>query len=79
MRERYSSVEKKICEERVKYTKKCSCGHSVIVYPTMKRDYTICTWCQKKVFKDGEKQLEYDEKVKREEFRMNMWNMIYSN
>lgn len=78
MKERCSSVENKIFEERSKYTRKCSCGHSVIIYPTMKKDYTTCTWCNKKVFKDIEKQKIQDEKVKREEFRMNMWNAICS-
>lgn len=79
MKDRCSSIDKKMFEERSKYTKKCSCGHSVIVYPTMKRDYTYCTWCNKKVFKDSEDQRIYDEKLKKEAFRMNMWNMICSN
>lgn len=79
MRDMYSSVEKKMFDERAKFTRKCSCGHSIMVYPTMKKDYITCSWCQKRVFKDSEKQREYDEKIKREEFRMNMWNMICSN
>lgn len=79
MREQYSSMEKRICDERAKFTRKCSCGHSIMIYPTMKKDYITCGWCHKKVFKDVEKQREQDEKVKREEFRMNMWNMLCSN
>ena len=52
MREQYSSMEKRICDERAKFTRKCSCGHSIMIYPTMKREYTTCGWCHKKVFKD---------------------------
>ena len=79
MSNNYSKVEKRIHDERTKFTRKCSCGHSIVVYPTMKKDYIVCGWCHKKVFRDIEKQKIQDEKVKREEFRMNMWNMICSN
>lgn len=68
--------EIKLSDERNKYKKKCNCGHSVLVLPTFKREYVICSYCHKKVFKDDKKQKEQNEKVKRENFRMKMWGLI---
>lgn len=56
--------------------RKCSCGHSVDTISTHKKDYVICTWCGKKLFKDAKKQEDYEEKLKRENFRMKMWNTM---
>ena len=67
---------KKLEEERTTFTRKCDCGCSVIIYPTMKKEYVSCRWCGKKVFKDIEKQKEQDRKVAREDFRMKMWNVL---
>lgn len=66
----------KLEDERIKYRKKCSCGHTMVVLPTLKKDYVVCSWCKKKVFKDDEKQKEHDRKVERENFRMKMWGML---
>ena len=68
--------QKKLLEERTTFTRKCSCGHSIVVYPTMKKEYMVCGWCHKKVFKDLEKQKEQDRKIEREDFRMKMWNAL---
>lgn len=66
----------KLEDERAKFTRKCECGCSMIIYPTMKKEYTTCRWCGKKLFKDSEKQIEQDKKVAREDFRMKMWNVL---
>jgi len=72
MKQKMTKSDTKIFDEIALYTKKCSCGHSVSVYPSMKKDYTICTWCNKKVFKDDTQQKIHDEKVKKENFRMKL-------
>lgn len=60
------------------YKRKCSCGHSVSTLPihVYKKDFVICTWCGKKVFKDIEKQTEHDEKLKKEDFRLKLMNAM---
>ena len=66
----------KLDDERTRFTRKCECGCSVIICPTMKKEYVTCRWCGKKVYKDLEKQKEQDKKVERENFRMKMWNVL---
>lgn len=68
--------EAKLQSELSNHKRKCSCGHSATMPPTYKKDYAICTWCGKKIFKDIEKQKEHDKKVKQEEFRIRMWKTI---
>jgi hypothetical protein len=68
--------ETKLQNERNKFKRKCSCGHSVIVLPIGKREYVICGWCHKKVFRDIEKQKLQDQKVEREAFRVKMWGLL---
>ena len=68
----------KLENERINYRKKCSCGHSVIVLPSLKsgKDYVICNWCHCKVFRDDKKQRKYDKKKECEDFRLRMWKLI---
>jgi CDGSH-type Zn-finger protein len=42
----------------------CRCGHSVLMTPRVEK--AECDWCHRLVFKDIEKQKEYDEKNKKE-------------
>ena len=35
---------------------KCECGHSMF----FKRDYHICTWCGRKVYKDDKTKFKYE-------------------
>lgn len=61
-----------------KYKRTCSCG-CVTVIPTViknKKDYKICRWCGKKLFKDDEKQNAYNKQVKAEDFRVKMWDAM---
>lgn len=37
-------------------TIKCECGHSMF----FKRDYHICTWCGKRVYKDDKTKFKYE-------------------
>lgn len=76
MNRNYRNLSDRLYNEKVEFTRKCSCGHSIAIYPTMKKEYIVCGWCHKKVFKDLEKQREQDEKVERENFRMKMWNAL---
>ena len=43
-------------------TYKCSCGHSVVIYPTRTRK--LCTWCKHYVYRD--KKDEFKDKFKTE-------------
>lgn len=42
----------------------CKCGHSIVFSPTTERK--LCNNCKRWVYRDPEKQKEYDEKVKEE-------------
>lgn len=68
--------ESRLSNERSKYRRLCSCGHSVIITPTCKTEWIICGWCHKKIYKDLEKQKEQDKLVERENFRLKMWRML---
>lgn len=40
----------KYCSELEKYKVTCKCGHKVVVLPTQKMKYRICSWCGRKVY-----------------------------
>lgn len=71
-----NSPTAKLDEEASKYKYYCSCGHSIVIYPFERRDSKECDWCHKLVFVDEEKQKEYDEKFKREKFKLTMYKMM---
>lgn len=58
----------------------CSCGcTSVLPIGTKNnKDYVVCRWCGKRVYRDEAKQLEHNKKVEKENFRIQMWNMLKS-
>lgn len=70
--------EEKLQDELMEHRRKCSCGHTIIVLPASKnhKEYVVCNWCHKKVYKDDKKQQEHDKKVERENFRMKMWGLL---
>ena len=68
--------EEKMQSKISSHRKKCSCGHSINTLSNHKRDYIICNWCGKTIFKDDKKQEEQEKKNKLEEFRMNMWKTM---
>ena len=43
----------KYCNEIGKYKIPCKCGHKVVILPTQKMNYKICSWCGRKVYKDN--------------------------
>lgn len=63
-------------EEASKYKYYCKCSHSVVIYPFEHRDNKECDWCHRLVFNDAEKQKKYDEKLKREEFKLKMYKLM---
>lgn len=66
----------KLENERSKYKVMCSCGRKTVMLPTMNKEYVVCSWCHKKVFRDEEKRREQEKKVHREDFRMKMWSLL---
>lgn len=46
----------------------CKCGHSVNIMPT--REKKICSYCGYLVFRDEEKQKEYDKDIQKRENQM---------
>ena len=70
--------EEKLQDELIGHRRRCSCGHTIIALPASKnhKEYVVCNWCHKKVYKDDEKQKEHDKKVERENFRMKMWGLL---
>ena len=40
----------KYSSEIENYKVKCTCGHSVIIFPIDKKGYKICSWCGHKVY-----------------------------
>ena len=61
-----------------KYKKTCECGCVSIVPSNTEndRDYITCRWCGLRLYKDDEKQKEYNEKLRKDEFRLKMWNAM---
>lgn len=43
-------------KEIQKYKIKCSCGHTVVIFPIDKKGYKICSWCKHKVYRDPKEQ-----------------------
>lgn len=58
------SVNKKVEDERTKYTVYCKCGHSVIFFPFEKEKKKICSYCGYYVYYN--KKDEFLEKLKGE-------------
>lgn len=70
---------RKLETENSKYKKTCSCGHVMVVYPNVRkgyRNYVICRWCGKRVYRNAELQKQQDEQVKKEAFRMELWRTL---
>lgn len=71
--------EMKLEEEMSKFKRKCSCGHTMNVYPSNGKEfkgYKTCRWCGKRVYGNDELQKQQDERVKKEAFRMNFWRSV---
>lgn len=51
----------KYCSELEKYKVPCKCGHKMVILPTQKLNYRICSWCGRKVYKD--KKSEFLDKI----------------
>ena len=45
-----------LAHELLKHTKKCKCGHSVLLIKTYRKDKVICTYCGRYVYRT-----DYDE------------------
>ena len=44
-----------------KYKVECECGKKTIFPPLIKKDYKICSWCGRKVYRD--KKVEFKDKL----------------
>lgn len=55
----------KIHNERTRYTYKCKCGHSISIRSSL--ESVVCRWCNRRVFKDEEKQKAHDKEMKKRE------------
>ena len=47
----------KILNEYNKYSYKCSCGHTVVIFP--KEEKKLCKWCNNYVFKNKLDEFKY--------------------
>lgn len=65
----------KLFNEYVKHVHKCSCGHSVKIYPMEHITRKICTYCGKYVYIN--KKEEFKDRLK-ERLRKNEQSYIYS-
>lgn len=54
--------------ENIRYY--CVCGHSVVIYP--KEGRTLCSFCGHFVYKDKKKQKKNIERIKKEDFKMQL-------
>lgn len=54
--------------EKIRYY--CNCGHSVVIYP--KEERTFCTFCGHYVYRDKRKQEKNVERIKKEDFKMQL-------
>lgn len=61
-----------------KFKKLCKCGHPQIVPKKNvgKLDYTICRFCGGRLYYDDEKQKQHDKKCERENFRVQIYNLM---
>lgn len=75
---KYVDLTHRIDNSMSSLRRRCKCGHSMIVYILKERDYLICTWCGSRVYADENKQQEYDEKCKVNEFKFNL-NKVMNN
>ena len=62
----------RIDEVLVNLKRKCKCGHTQVVPYSRKYDYAICHYCGGRLYYDDQKQKQYDEKCKKEMFRLRM-------
>lgn len=61
---------KQIIEDKMsEYRRYCKCGHSITVAPIGLKEYFLCSWCGGRIYRDLQKQKEYDEKCSRDEFK----------
>lgn len=58
------SIEK-IHNERTRNTYKCKCGHSISIRSSL--ESVVCGWCNRRVFKDEEKQKAHDKEMEKRE------------
>ena len=68
----------KLMDDLSKCKYKCKCGHSVIFPADRKREWTVCGWCGCRIFKDPEKQKQWNAKCEKEDFRVKFNNYLKS-
>ena len=70
--------EERLQQILASHKRTCKCGTAAYALPsTMNgKDYVICRTCGLKIFKTDEKQKEYEEQLKRDEFRLKMWGLL---
>lgn len=65
-KQRYIDNKQKLDTVLAQYKKKCSCGHTQIVFP--KNEFVICKWCGHKLYYNDNVQKIYNEKIAKDNF-----------
>lgn len=52
-----------------KYRRYCKCGHSYEISPVCKKDFVICSWCGRRVYKSDEIKNKYESECKKRDFK----------
>ena len=73
---RYIDNEQKLMDKTADIKRRCKCGHTQLLKRSKGREYDLCTWCGSRLYYDKHKQLIYDEKCLRDEFRFNIFKYL---
>lgn len=73
---KFKDYNQKLDNKLADCKKYCRCGHSVTVPKVMKKEYKICGWCGGRVYIDDEKQRVHNLQCEREEFRIEIRQIL---
>lgn len=73
---KYIDNEQRFMDKTAEAKRRCRCGHTQLLKHSKGREYDLCTWCESRLYYDKCKQIKYDEKCLRDEFRFNVFKYI---
>ena len=67
-KKRFIDYDQKLDNALVELKRKCKCGHTKIIPYNKNFEYVICSWCGARIYRDEEKQKNYDKDCEKKEF-----------
>lgn len=62
-----------------KYRRLCKCGHTYIISPVCNKDFVVCSWCGRRVYKNEELQKIYENECKKKDFKKRLTGILRIN